>query len=313
MMRYAGTGIAMVALLALAGCGSSDSAGSDDTAGDTSQVKTVEVTVTDAGCEPATLAAVAGPTTFHVSNEGTGDATEFEVIQGSTIFGELENIEPGKDSSLSLTLQPGTYVTKCRGGTTDTGALEVTGTGTATAVADPAASAAAVTAYLAYVTDESEQLITAVQPFVDAVKAGDVETAKSLFAAARYHYESIEPIAESFGDLDPDIDAREGDVPDDQWGGFHRIEKALWVDNTTDGMAPVADKLMHRRRRSARQDRHHRTRAGPDRQRCSSSCSTRCRHRRSPVKRTATPTPTCRTSPPTSPVLRRRSRPCVRC
>jgi iron uptake system component EfeO len=66
----------------------------------------------------------------------------------------------------------------------------------------------------------------------------------NLYAPARAHYESIEPIAESFGDLDPAIDAREGDVPDAEWGGFHRIEKALWADNNLAGMAPVADKLV---------------------------------------------------------------------
>jgi iron uptake system component EfeO len=70
-----------------------------------------------------------------------------------------------------------------------------------------------------------------------------VTKAKGAYAAARYHYEAIEPIAESFGDLDPAIDARAGDVPDEQWGGFHRLEKALWADGTLTGMGPVADKL----------------------------------------------------------------------
>jgi iron uptake system component EfeO len=70
-----------------------------------------------------------------------------------------------------------------------------------------------------------------------------VGKAKSTFASARYHYEVIEPIAESFGDLDPALDAREGDVPPAEWGGFHRLEKALWQDESLAGMAPVADKL----------------------------------------------------------------------
>ena len=37
-------------------------------------------------------------------------------------------------------------------------------------------------------------------------------------------------MAESFGDLDPRIDARfGGPLPSGTtWGGFHRIEKALW-------------------------------------------------------------------------------------
>ena len=60
--------------------------------------------------------------------------------------------------------------------------------------------------------------------------------AKELFAPARYHYETIEPVAESFGDLDPAIDARIDDVDDPaRWTGFHRLEKMLWVDDTTKG------------------------------------------------------------------------------
>ena len=53
---------------------------------------------------------------------------------------------------------------------------------------------------------------SACEPFVAAVKAGDVEQAKAQFAAARVPYETIEPVAESFGNLDPDIDARVNDV-----------------------------------------------------------------------------------------------------
>ena len=64
-----------------------------------------------------------------------------------------------------------------------------------------------------------------------------------MFASARQPYEAIEPIAESFGELDPAIDARQGDVPEAEWTGFHRIEKALWVDGNLNGLGPVADKL----------------------------------------------------------------------
>src|SRR4029078_9419667 len=52
------------------------------------------------------------------------------------------------------------------------------------------------------------------------------------------------PVAEAFGNLDPEIDAREGDVPKKQWGGFHVLEKALWVDGSTSGLDPkVTEKL----------------------------------------------------------------------
>lgn len=58
------------------------------------------------------------------------------------------------------------------------------------------------------------------------------------------YYERSEPIAEVFGDLDPKIDAREGDVPENEWGGYHRIEKGLWKDNSTKGSEQYAEQLM---------------------------------------------------------------------
>jgi iron uptake system EfeUOB component EfeO/EfeM len=61
---------------------------------------------------------------------------------------------------------------------------------------------------------------------------------------ARVPYERIEPVAESFGQLDPAIDARAGDVPAAQWTGFHPIERTLWVRGTTDGTAALAKKLV---------------------------------------------------------------------
>ena len=51
-------------------------------------------------------------------------------------------------------------------------------------------------------------------------------------------------MAESFGDLDPKLDARAGDVAKGTpWTGFHRIEQILWVKNTTAGTAPLARRL----------------------------------------------------------------------
>jgi iron uptake system component EfeO len=201
------------------------------------------VALTGAGCQPHSLAASAGPTTFHVSNEDAADVTEFEVLQGGRIMGEAEHVEPGTDRSFSLTLKPGTYATKCRGGDQPTGTLEVAAAGTGR-TADRAARQHATDAYLSFVRAQAATLVAVAAPFADAVRAGDVARAKGLFAAARAPYERIEPVAESFGDLDPAIDAREGDVPAAEWGGFHRIEKALWADGSVAGMAPVADKLV---------------------------------------------------------------------
>lgn len=112
---------------------------------------------------------------------------------------------------------------------------------------DPAVKAAldqAVQGYQRYVVAAVDKLVPATKQLTDAVRAGDLEGAKQLYAPARWYYEEIEPVAESFGDLDPAIDTRAGNVTDPgQWTGFHRLEKALWADRSLAGMAAVADRL----------------------------------------------------------------------
>jgi len=125
---------------------------------------------------------------------------------------------------------------------------EFTVTGVASSpVPDPSASALAAQAskaYHGYVVSEVQQLVASAAPFTAAIKAGDIAAAKAAYGPARTHYESIEPVAESFGDLDPAIDARIDDIDDPStWTGFHRLEKALWQDNSLAGMGSIADKL----------------------------------------------------------------------
>ena len=73
-------------------------------------------------------------------------------------------------------------------------------------------------------------------------------TRRKLYAPAHQHYERIEPIAELFNDLDGSMDSREDDfekkADDPKFTGFHRLEKGLFTDKSTDGLAPFADKLM---------------------------------------------------------------------
>ncbi|HEY2099541.1 MAG TPA: iron uptake system protein EfeO, partial [Pseudonocardia sp.] len=59
-------------------------------------------------------------------------------------------------------------------------------------------------------------------------------------------WERIEPVAESFGDLDPKMDGREDDErgPGEQFTGFHRLEKDLWVDGLKADSPAIADQLL---------------------------------------------------------------------
>ena len=63
------------------------------------------------------------------------------------------------------------------------------------------------------------------------------------------YYERSEPVAEAFGDLDPKIDARLADMKEekkeDQWTGYHKIEKQLYQDNKIDSTTKKdADQLL---------------------------------------------------------------------
>jgi len=113
-----------------------------------------------------------------------------------------------------------------------------------TAVGDTPELAAATEEYEEYVADQLALLEERTRGFTDAVLAGEVEKAKGLYAPAREPWERVEPVAASFGDYDPKIDAREGDVADEDWRGFHRIEKSLWAGNTTQGQEEYARQLM---------------------------------------------------------------------
>ena len=82
--------------------------------------------------------------------------------------------------------------------------------------------------------------------FAAAVEAGNVEQAKALYAPGRIPWETIEPVAELFPEIDGLIDSRVDDHegPDDpSWTGWHRIEKGLWEDNSTEGLTPFAQQL----------------------------------------------------------------------
>lgn len=216
-----------------AGCGSAD----DPPAG----AEQMSFKLTDAGCEPNSAKAPAGPITFEVENAGTSNVTELEVLDGETILGEVENLSDGLSGSFSLTLEQGEYVLYCPGGEEEKGALTVSGT--LEAENSPQVEAA-INQYRQYLEKNTTELVAATKPFVEAVEAGEVEKAESLYATARIPYERIEPVAESFGSLDPRIDARANDIPPNEFGGFHRIEKALWVEGTADGMTPYAKQLL---------------------------------------------------------------------
>ncbi|ETT82928.1 iron uptake system protein EfeO [Viridibacillus sp. FSL R5-0477] len=108
---------------------------------------------------------------------------------------------------------------------------------------------AEIDAYKEFALDQMDQFTTETEKFVTAVKAGDIDKAKDIYPNARMFFERSEPIAESFGDLDPRIDARLADLEEEgqgkeDWSGYHKIEYGLWEENTTKGYEKTADQLL---------------------------------------------------------------------
>jgi iron uptake system component EfeO len=207
---------------------------------------TVAVSSTDDACEVATTELKAGTHRFQVTNDGS-KVTEFYVYgDGQKLVGEVENIAPGLTRDLSVELAAGDYEAVCKPGMAGDGIRQkLTVTGSSAALAEDPALAQAAADYQAYVRSETAPFLEQTTAFVAAVKAGDIAGAKALYPATRIHWERIEPVAESFGDLDPLIDGREGDQePGQDFTGFHRIEKALWETGDVSDMGPYADQLL---------------------------------------------------------------------
>jgi iron uptake system component EfeO len=207
----------------------------------------VTVKATDSDCSLSRRDVKSGTSTFSVSNGGS-KVTEFYVYaEGDRVMGEVENIGPGLKRDLIVELPTGKYQAVCKPGMVGDGIRgDLTVTGDAAAQVDEDTLLKQATeSYQRYVNSQAVALEQKTTEFVAAVKAGDVAKAKALFPVSRTYWERIEPVAESFGDLDPKIDARVNDVePGTEWTGYHRIEQALWVSNTTKGMDKYADQLL---------------------------------------------------------------------
>ncbi|AUH69721.1 MULTISPECIES: iron uptake system protein EfeO [Gordonia] len=193
----------------------------------------VTVTSSNDGCELSTTDLQTGTANFEISNAGS-KVTEFYVYgKNNRVLAEVENIGPGLKGKLSVEFsEPGTYTVACKPGMVGTGIrqkIEVTGETKQKSQA-PADVEAAKQRYLEYVRGQLNGLVAQVQTFTGDVKSGDLDAARNGFGLVRTFYERIEPVAESFPDLDPKIDMRWDDTEDgkQEFTGFHRIERFLF-------------------------------------------------------------------------------------
>ena len=207
----------------------------------------MSISITDAkGCAATPDTVPAGVVTFNVKNVDATGITELELISEQRIVGERENLTPGFDSTFTVKVDGGSYQIYCPGGATEKIPFTVTGKAAAADTGDTATLLQQATVdYGTYVDNQIEFLIPPVQELVSAIKAGNLKAAQAAYAKARPFYERIEPVAESFPDLDSAIDLRIGDVEaGTPWTGFHPIEKGLFEAKSTKGLDKLADGLL---------------------------------------------------------------------
>ncbi|MFC9397134.1 iron uptake system protein EfeO [Streptomyces sp. NPDC057027] len=216
------------ALTAVTGCAEkSDSKASDDA---------ITVVAKDDSCEVSKKEFPAGHVKLAVENRGSKITEVYALFPDDRIVAERENIGPGTKATITAEFKAGDYVIACKPGMKGDGirqTVKATG-GKAVAKRSPEMDAA-VAAYRQYVQAQADATLPEVKVFTDAVRAGNIEAAKKAYAESRIGWERTEPVAESFGDIDPKVDVREDGLEDGQdpakdWTGWHRLEKALWQD-----------------------------------------------------------------------------------
>ncbi|MFF3738659.1 iron uptake system protein EfeO [Streptomyces sp. NPDC002566] len=214
---------AAVALTAVGCTQKSDSADGD---------RVINVTASDDKCETSTKEIAAGHVELAIENKGSKVTEVYVLFPDDRVVTERENIGPGTKQRVTAEVKAGDYEIACKPGMKGDGirqALKVTGEGAA-AKRDPRLDKA-VASYRAYAQAQADETLPKAEAFAAAVKAGNLEAAKKAYATSRIGWERTEPVAESFGDIDPKVDVRaDGLEAGQKWTGWHRLEKALWQD-----------------------------------------------------------------------------------
>ncbi|MEU3251793.1 iron uptake system protein EfeO [Streptomyces sp. NPDC006997] len=210
----------------------------------------INVTATDDACEVSKTSVPAGHVELAIENKGSKVTEVYLLFPDDRVVTERENIGPGTKQRVTAEVKAGDYRIACKPGMKGKGIRQdIKATGKTGAQRDPRLDKA-VAEYRAYVQQQADETLPLAEAFAKAVKDGDLAAARKAYAPSRIGWERTEPVAESFGDLDPKVDVREDGLEDGQdpatdWTGWHRLEKALWAEKKIgDREKELADQLI---------------------------------------------------------------------
>ncbi|MBZ4019550.1 iron uptake system protein EfeO [Streptomyces purpurogeneiscleroticus] len=234
--------ITVAAALTAAACTAKSEPG-----GDAGKAGAVQVTASDDACEVSKKELPAGHVQLAVENKGSKVTEVYVYAPGDRIVTERENIGPGTRAAITAEVKAGSYEIACKPGMKGDGIRQkITVSGKGAAVKRNPKLDAAVADYRKYVQQQADETLPKAKEFAEAVKSGDLEAAKKAYAPSRIGWERTEPVAESFGDIDPKVDVREDGLEDGQkWTGWHKLEQSLWEKKKISGDdKKLADRLI---------------------------------------------------------------------
>jgi iron uptake system EfeUOB component EfeO/EfeM len=245
-LRFA---VPAAAILAIAGAGAFYVA--SQMRGTEAAPEAYKVTVTAKACEPNELTVPAGSRTFEIFNQ-SDRPVEWEILDGVMVVAERENIAPGFRQTLDARLKPGDFAITCGLLSNPRGVLHVTTEGASDETGKTPETRefiGALAEYHVYNLLEALKAEKAATALAEAIHAGDLDRARSLYAPARRLYKHVEPVASYyFSDLvnaiNPSAAYLEKREADPAFTGFHRIAYSLYGGNDVAGLPAIADKLV---------------------------------------------------------------------
>jgi iron uptake system component EfeO len=222
------------------------------------------VQVSPGGCGAGWSAAhaSAGLQVFDIANSGISPA-DVQLVEPATgaVLGEAESVAPNRSRPLLVRLAAGSYAFRCLQQDTDavTGpTVKVTGSGSSDGFGSSDSSGSgsgqgtpavvpvtqqdlipAALAYQHWVGGQLPGLVAEVDALHSAVASGDLAGAKQRWLTAHLAYERLGAAYGAFGDVDEEING-----PRSHDTGFHGVEYGLWHQGSTNGLEPVAARLL---------------------------------------------------------------------
>jgi len=169
-----------------------------------------------------------------------------QLRNGAQLVGERENVPAGFTGSFAVMAPPGSYTLLCPGAAGASVPIRVVGASMPGGSTLQRQLDQAGAGYGRYVGTQAGDLVTAATALHTALTHRNQAAAKKDYAQARSAYGRIATITEPFDD---EINAHAGEDSAADWNGFHRVEKGLFEQKVTTGLADQATWLVEHARK----------------------------------------------------------------